>query len=652
MISPYSQCTEYYRHYKITVVSVPVGSDPSDGVTMTTYVYNPTVSSVDPILSSTTSYPPFDTMDDFNDTIHDAIVATYPDIDTRVGETPDITGSQPGAGVDLPDPIEQDLYDYGGLGGSIPVGTSPRSVGRGGTVVQTSPSPVDSGADTVTGKDLSGAPGYPQTTYPATKADKYATQPYGGTKYTASQPMKAQRPKDTNKTKKHRKGLGRNETVADVINLMARSLDSIDGKRSRYVDPQTGSWANESRNNTLERLIGLQTEQLPITELSQADKEVTFSRYVYELIRNKTSSAVIEGKGLVGKELALKYGEELAKYIDILDGDNIAAVRAAAMAKRNTGVEFVPHTLEQSIAVGELTQESLSGGKKKERTHSPDAFPDTQFNQVNFRGNIVPPLVFKEVYKPKLGISYEPPISWLDYLGDRRTRKRDNDAAKSILTLTQSASDMALADAYFAIVNAANFDIVDNKMRQQDRLEIYSARQHAGGSYFDLLINAKGLESDPNTVTLRRLVASFSATLLCMKAQCSECRHYKGESGSTSRESSPDGSATLNAALTCEFGYTDAGGKAKGPESFCSFSETSPANPAMEGIKYDLNEEISNKIRDARNAIEKDGSEAYLSLMKQYGTTSEVSSTPSDAAAASGTGQSTPTPPPSQPYTG
>lgn len=644
MISPSSKCTQFYKHYKITAVSIPVGG-PADGVNITVYTYDPTISTVDPILVNNTSGGPYDTMDEFDTAIQEAINTAYPPIDILIGGTSGPYGTAPRINVDLPDPMERELYDNSTLNNNVAT-NSARATGSGGILVGPSIStPAYNPNSVVTGQDISGAPGYPQVTHPQTSnKNPYSTSPFSASAYVSAKEMKYQRPQNTGNTKKHRKGLGRNETVADVVNLMARALDSIDGKRMRYVDSQTGGWANESRNNALERLIGLKTSQVPLAELGP-DKEVTFTRYVYELIRNKTSSAVIEGKGLVGKELALKYGEELAKYIDILDGDNIAAIRDTGMAQRNTGVEFVPHSTEQNAGIGVLTQESVSGAEKKERTRLPSAFADTQFNQINFRGNIVPPDVFKDIYKPKLGITYEPPMSWLDYLGDRRSRKRDNDAAKSILTLTPAASKMALSDVYFAIANAGNFDIVDSKMRTQDRVEVYNARKQAGGSYFDLLINAKGLEGDPNTVTLRRLAASFAATLLCVKAQCSECRHYKGESSGQSRTNAPDGSATLNAALTCEFGYTDAGGKAKGPESFCGFNETAPANPAMTGIKYDVNDKTSDRIRDARNAIEKDGSQAYLSLMKQYGQESQIQATPTEVAAAAGAISGTTKPP-------
>jgi hypothetical protein len=636
MISPYSKCTEFYRHHKITVTSVPVGSDPSSGVVITTNVYNPSISVVDPLTSSSTPYEPFDNMDDFNDAIRGEIESKYPDIDIRVGEIPDVVGPQPGSGVDIPDPIQQDIYDNSILDNNLPIGTAPSgsTSGKGGVLVGPNVT-RNTDPNGVYGKDTSGTPGYPQVTHPTTQGGQYSTAPFGAASYSRPGEIKAWRPKDTNNMKKHRKGLGRNETVADVVDFMARALDKIDSKRIRYVDPQSGSWANESRNNTLERLIGLQVSQIPLHELNESEKEVTFSRYVYEVVRSKSSAAIVEGKGIAGKELALKYGEDLASYIDVLDGDNIASIRAAAMAKRNSGVEFVPHTTEQNIEVSEVLMESIAGGKKKERSKKPSAYPDAQYNQINFRGNKIPPEIFNEVYKPKLGISYVTPVSWLDHIGNRRSRKRDNDSAKSILTLTTSASKMALSDIYFSLVNNTNYDIVDSQMRQQDRTETYYARQHAGGSYFDLLVNAKGLESDPNTITLRRVAASFSASFLCIKGQCSECKHYKGPKSGTSRTSAADGSATLNASLTCAYGYTDTGGKAKGPESFCGFDEKSPANPALDGIKYELNEKTSNQIRDARNAIEKDGSSAYLALMKQY-QSQEMKVTPSDAASAAG----------------
>ena len=606
MITPSSRCTVFYKHYKVTVVAETVGSV----VTTTTYTYDPLVSSTDPVLSTTAEYPSFDNMEDFEDYIQEVIKQAYPWIDSRVEY--EYSDALPVSGVDLPDPIEQDVYDESwrrngnvGSSGSAGGGVAPRPV-------------VTGGGTTVTGKEISGAPVNPQVTHPNPRSS-------------ASQTMKAQRPRDTNNHKKHRKGLGRNETVADVLNLMSRAIDTIDAKRIKFIDPQSGSWANESRNNALERLVGLKTSQVPLSDLLSG-KDVTFVRYAHELIHNKGSSAVIEGKGLVGKELALKHGEEFAKYIDILDGDNIAAIQAFGMSQK-TGKTFVPNTLSQNIGVGELSQESVSGAKKKSFTSSPNAFGDTQQNQVSFVGIPVPPLVFNELYAPKLGGTYRATVGPLDYQAQMFGELADNNAAKSVLTLTPSAAEMELADIYFAIANAGNFDNATNKMRMQDRLANYYVKQQAGGSYFDLLINGKGLESDPNTVTLRRLAASFAAVLLCIRGVCSECRHYMGSGGENVREITADGSVTLTAALSCEKGYTDAGGVAKGPESLCGVDETS-ANSSTTGIQFELNDAISDKIREARNAIEKDGSEAYLALKEQYGDSAPLKSTSADVAAA------------------
>ena len=614
MISPYTRCTQYYKHYKITVISTPSGNSSADGVNISSYIYDPSISPDNPIYSSSRYASAFSDMSAFNTAIQNEISALEPNIDALVNNY-DSLGGEKWANTEFPDPLAQEIYKNS-------IANSSANSAK-----------TQYGSNRIYGKDISGAPGTPQVTYASPQSQK------AGASGLTSAEILAQTSNNRNQSqKKHRKGIGRNESIVDVVNVMSRALNSIDANRIKYASSD-GSWAIESRNETLERLTGLETSQLPLSELSEPTDSSSFSRYVYELVRGKPVDTIIDGKSLTGLDMTHKYGEELAKYIDILDGNNIEAVREAAMAKRNTGIEFVPHSLERSISVATITQKTIDGGEKTERSKSPDAFPDNQYNQVGFTGNVVPPDVFNEVYKPRLGITYETPQSWMDYLRDRRNSSRDTEANKSISTLTTAAAEMQLSDTYFSILNAAGFDALTQQIDKQERVEIYNARRHAGGAYYDLLVNADGLESDPNTVTLRRVVASFSATLLCLRAQCSECKHYKGQNNGQSL--AQNGSATLRSALSCEYGYTDSGGKAKGPESFCGTDEASAINPAVSGIRYELNSETSDLIREARNAIEKDGSEAYLSLVKQYKSTDPLSVSASDAAASAGTTSST-----------
>jgi len=591
-----------------------LGYGENDGVRVSSYIYDPSSAIPDTsIYSATDDLDAFTNIDVFNDAIQNIINDLSSIVDDIVSND-EALGGEKWTSNDFPDPIAQELYNN----------PKPNFIPPSAT-----PGAEKNGANVVYGKDLSGSPGNPQTTFASNDTST------SGQNGLSPSEILSQNQQNNDSQKKHRKGLGRNETLVDVVNIMSRALSTIDSNRIKYAT-KDGDWAMESRNDTLDRLIGLKTSQLPLSMLSKPTDSSGFARYVYELIRDKNSSAIIEGKELTGKDLAIKYGKELAEYIDILDGNNIEAIREAAMAKNNTGVEFVPHSLEQSVSISMKTQKTIDGGTKTERTRDPDTFPDAQVNQVNFVGNIVPPKVFKETYKDRLDLTYETPMSRLDYLNDRRNDKRDNEANKAISTLTESSSDTVLSDTYFAILNSSGFDALNEQIEKQERVQIYNARRHAGGSYYDLLINAKGLESDPNTVTLRRIVASFSATLLCLKAQCSECKHYKG-SKEKSQGTSQNGSAILKAALSCEYGYTDPGGKAKAPDSFCGSAEYSAANPAVTGIRYELNDEISNRIREARNAIEKDGSDAYLALQKQYKQTSSISVSPEDAASSAGT---------------
>ena len=260
MISPSARCSQFYRHYKITTVSVPIGPGSSAGVTMTTYIYNPSVSATDPVTSYFNTYPSFDTIADFEIALQQEIQAAHPIIDGYIGSEHSMVGSASGINVDLPDPLQQDLYRGHVFGGSIP---------GSGRLVSTPPTPV--GFDptyVIPGKDPSGQPGYPQTTFadPNYKTT-YATIPFGQSSPVTDKNIKMQSQRGTHTIKRYRKGLGVNESVADVVNNMARILDVIDANRIRYIKPGSNTIENESRNNTLDRLLGLETTQVPMADM-------------------------------------------------------------------------------------------------------------------------------------------------------------------------------------------------------------------------------------------------------------------------------------------------------------------------------------------------------------------------------------------------
>ena len=370
----------------------------------------------------------------------------------------------------------------------------------------------------------------------------------------------------------------------------------------------------------------------------------TFVRYVYEVIHRRDIGTVIDGKGLMGHDLAVKMGEEFADYIDVLRGHEWSSIENVGNAKGKSGTEFVPHTAEESIGVSTTYQETITGATKTTRTKDPNAFPDSQYNQVSFQGNKVRPDVYNDVYKPGFGTTFEAKNSYLDWRYQRLGGSLDNTSAKSIPLMSESAASMPLADAFFGITNSSTFDALNTQRIKQEAFETSLVRHTAAGQYFDLLVNAKGLENDPNTVTLKRVVASFAAVLLVMGGQCSECKNYFGSSGAQSVSSAPDGSSVLNASFTCKFGYTDRGGKAKGPDSFCGTDEVSPANSATQGIRYELNTKVSDAIRSARSEIESGGSDAYKALAKKLSANaaqdtsivSGMSQTPQDVTAYTG----------------
>jgi len=136
-------------------------------------------------------------MDDFNKTIDEIIQEAYPWIDSNT--TPN-TGPG-GTGVDLPDPLELEVYSGGSTAG--PVDTN-RGIGKGGIIVPSPPIPYPADSQNVPGQEIPGSPGNPQTTFPANKTSPYSTLPFSGSIRTTSGQMKAQRPRNTNKTKKHR----------------------------------------------------------------------------------------------------------------------------------------------------------------------------------------------------------------------------------------------------------------------------------------------------------------------------------------------------------------------------------------------------------------------------------------------------------------
>ena len=196
MISPFARCTEYYLHHKITVVASPVGAS-GDGVKIVLYVYNPSVSSVDPIFTSSDVYPAFESMDSFNDLVHDIILSAYPTIEAYV------VPSNTSQSSDIPDPLQQELYYSSTFNNNLSP-TSPRAVGKSGSLIAPESIITPTDVNSVTGRDVSGAPGYPQVTHPSVIGKPYYTQPFSGSPYVSDTEIKAQRPDNTNNTKRHK----------------------------------------------------------------------------------------------------------------------------------------------------------------------------------------------------------------------------------------------------------------------------------------------------------------------------------------------------------------------------------------------------------------------------------------------------------------
>lgn len=244
MITPYSKCVEYYKNYKIVATATTAGT----GVpTIITNLYNPPVSLEVPVETHVRpqTIPPevVNTIPELNIIIAEEIekfkivVDDYIDPSTSPGDVQ----------YNMPDPMQTEVYNSQNY--------DPRVGNRAPGILPPQPGPGS----------LPATPGNPNETH----GDQGTTGIYHTVPTTTVSgfpvgELLKQRPGDTRKkNKRHRKGVGRSESVSDVVDIMGRALATIDNQRLKYTDPNTGNLIQESRRDAFERLLGLVTSQAP-----------------------------------------------------------------------------------------------------------------------------------------------------------------------------------------------------------------------------------------------------------------------------------------------------------------------------------------------------------------------------------------------------
>lgn len=335
-------------------------------------------------------------------------------------------------------------------------------------------------------------------------------------------------------------------------------------------------------------------------------EDTTFTRHVFEIIHNNVMVQTFEGQELSGVQLVRKIGGELAKYIDILDGLDLSAIHATASSLSKTGGQFFPREVFQAAGVSIVTQEKVTGVEVSAREKTNTAL--SQYNLMSASGKLVEQKDLS-VFSQELGFTFIPDKGPYDYIDEMTQTAKDNSAANSILVM--SPVKMELNDLYYGIATAGNFAALADKRMEMANKKRASVKGGTAGAFYDLYVNARGLESDPNTLSYKIIIGYFSAVCATLYGQCSECKYYVGPNASGIDAGD---SQVINAALSCKFGYTDPGGKAKGPDSSCQSDEITAVNSTSTGIKYAINKETSDLIRERQKTISKDGYDGYTSI--------------------------------------
>jgi hypothetical protein len=369
---------------------------------------------------------------------------------------------------------------------------------------------------------------------------------------------------------------------------MMEIISSVKASQSSYVDSK-GQSHRESLKGTFERLIGLKSDEIPEGQLL-ASNQKPFIYFVYSLLHDKTIVQSIDGKhGLTGKDLTNQLYTTMVKRLDELDGHNLAAVVNAADAMKITGTQILSTITEAKAGVTPAKQKlSADIASQVDRatgiantienwgssTFSPDELK-TLFGEDLKRGNV-------------------------DYV---LARFNQNDAGNVFVASPATSSIMQGTSLSFAFLNTGADTMRRQKLDMLNRVQTYAAKNRYYSDVYSVLVDGKGLEKDPNTLTMKTVVAYFAACLKIIKGTCSECKHYSGAS-STSQSAATAKANQSTKKLTCAFGFVNPNNTNKGPDDYCWADSVAPGRGAS-GVKYELNAETSKKIRELAASLVK-----------------------------------------------
>ena len=394
-------------------------------------------------------------------------------------------------------------------------------------------------------------------------------------------PGPAQTPpaQQTDILKPYRQTVG-SETPSDVARDMMGIISSVKASQSSYVDSSGRSYG-ESLKGTFERLIGLKSNEIPEGQLL-ANNQKPFVYFVYSLLHDKTIVQSIDGKkGLTGQGLTNQLYITMVKRLGELDGHNLAAVTSAADAMRTTGAQILS-TITGAKAGVTPAKQKLSADIARQVDRAAGVINTIE----DWGSNTFFPDELKTLFGEDLKLGS------VDYV---QARFGQNDAGNVFVASPATASIMQGTSLSFAFLNTGADTMRQQKLDILNRVQTYAAKNRYYGDVYSVLVDGKGLENDPNTLTMKTVVAYFAACLKTIKGTCSECKYYSGAS-STSQSDAHKGATQPNKKLTCAFGFVNPNNTSKGPDDYCWFDSIAPGRGAS-GVKYELNAATSKRIR-------------------------------------------------------